>query len=130
MKFFLDYLFYKYYWLQHKVGNGDVAPFMSMLIISFTFMLYYFSIFFIVILIFPYLIISMQIFKFLSLSLFFLFIFLFYYLFLYKEKYKVIIKEKTCKYKSNLGSIFFPLFAFILFNLGWILKMLQNQGKI
>jgi hypothetical protein len=130
MKCFFDYLFYKYYWFQQKVGNGDLAPFMSMLIIAFTLMLYYFSFTFIIIFFIPNLEINMEHFKNISIFLFFLLIFLCYLKFLYNENFKKILKNDMFKNKSNLNAILFPLIAFLLFNLGWILKMFQNQGKI
>ena len=48
----------------------------------------------------------------------------------HKAKYKEILKRNYAKNKSPLIAILFPLIAFILFNLGFILKILQNQGKI
>src|SRR5690554_1910941 len=63
---FLEYLYFKYYSFQVRVGNRDVAPFSSMLIIAFTFMLYYFSIFFLGILFIPQGVLNMNIFKYVS----------------------------------------------------------------
>lgn len=129
---FLEYLYFKYYSFQVRVGNRDVAPFSSMLIIAFTFMLYYFSIFFLGILFIPQGVLNMNIFKYLSIFLFFFLIIWFYLLLVNKGKYKVILKkyEQELTGRKRLGAILFPLIAFILFNLGWILKMLQNQGKL
>lgn len=129
---FLEYLYFKYYSFQVRVGNRDVAPFSSMLIIAFTFMLYYFSIFFLGILFIPQGVLNMNIFKYVSIFLFFFLIIWFYLLLVNKGKYKVILKkyEQELTERKRLGAILFPLIAFILFNLGWILKMLQNQGKL
>lgn len=129
---FLEYLYFKYYSFQVRVGNRDVAPFSSMLIIAFTFMLYYFSIFFLGILFIPQGVLNMNIFKYASIFLFFFLIIWFYLLLVNKGKYKVILKkyEQELTGRKRLGAILFPLIAFILFNLGWILKMLQNQGKL
>lgn len=129
---FLEYLYFKYYSFQVRVGNRDVAPFSSMLIIAFTFMLYYFSIFFLGILFIPQGVLNMNIFKYVSIFLFFFLIIWFYLLLVNKGKYKVILKkyEQELTGRKRLGAILFPLIAFILFNLGWILKMLQNQGKL
>ena len=129
---FLEYLYFKYYSFQVRVGNRDVAPFSSMLIIAFTFMLYYFSIFFLGILFIPQGVLDMNIFKYVSIFLFFFLIIWFYLLLVNKGKYKVILKkyEQELTGRKRLGAILFPLIAFILFNLGWILKMLQNQGKL
>lgn len=38
---FLEYLFFKYYNWQIKVGNGDMSSFLSVLFISFSFTLYF-----------------------------------------------------------------------------------------
>ena len=127
---FLEYLYCKYYSFQIRMGNRDVAPFSSMLIIAFIFMLYYFSIFFLGILFVPQGVLDMKVFKYISIFLFFFLIIWFYLLLVHNGKYKVVLKkyEKELKGKKRLGAILFPLIAFLLFNLGWILKMLQNQG--
>lgn len=128
---FLEYLYCKYYSFQVRLGNRDIAPFSSMLIIAFTFILYYFSIFFFGILFVPKEFLNMNIFKYISIFLFFFLIILLYLLLVHKGKYKGILEkyEKELKGKKRLGAILFPLIAFLLFNLGWILKMLQNQGR-
>ena len=130
MRFF-EHLFCKYHNFQVKVGNADIAPFSSMLIITFTIMLYYFSIFFITITVFTKeeLNFDMLIFKYFSIALFFALIALFYFIFLQNGKYKRILNEQEKNTNRSLSAILFPLVAFVLFNLGWILKMLQNQGK-
>lgn len=68
-----------------------------------------------------------------SVVLFFSLIAVFYFLLIHKGKYKQIImsKEKECggKGKRSVIAVLFPLIGFLLFNLGWILKMLQNQGR-
>jgi hypothetical protein len=112
------------------MGNTDVAPFSAMLIISFTFMLYYFSIFFLLILFIPKGVLDMQYFKYITIFLFFYSIAHLYFLLVHKRKYKEVLKRSDAAGKSGLGAILFPLIAFILFNAGWILKMLQNQGKL
>ena len=131
---YLKYLYYKYYVFQTRVGNSDIAPLSAMLIILFTIMLYYFSLFFLLITFVSKdeLGINMYFFTSLSISIFlFLFIWL-YFLFIFNSKYKEIIKsyETEINKKYSFGAIIFPLFAFILFNFSWILKMLQNQGNI
>lgn len=127
---FLEYLYSRYYDFQVKMGNADVAPFSSMLIISFTFMLYYFSFFFIIIFFIPKWAINLHYFKYVSLFLFSFLIFSFYFLLVHRGKYKEILKKTKRMKKSNLIAVLFPLIGFVLFNLGWILKMLQNQGKL
>ncbi|HMT78656.1 MAG TPA: hypothetical protein PKA44_13140 [Saprospiraceae bacterium] len=131
---YLEFLYYKYYNSQVKLGNRDVAPFSAMLIIVFTIMLYYFSFFFLTITFIPkeYLGLNTWFFKAFTIVLFFSLIVGFYFLLLHKGKYKQIIKSKEKEYggKRNFIAILFPLIGFLLFNLGWILKMLQNQGKL
>ncbi|MDB4582938.1 hypothetical protein N9164_07295 [Draconibacterium sp.] len=128
---FLEYLYVKYYSFQVRVGNSDVAPFSSMLVIAFTFMLYYLSIFFLGTLFIPKGAIDMNIFKYVSIFLFFFLIIWFYLILVHKGKYKSILKKykKELTGRKRLVAILFPLIAFLLFNLGWILKMLQNQGR-
>jgi hypothetical protein len=41
-----------------------------------------------------------------------------------------VLKRNNLTNKGSLGAILFPLIAFVIFNLGWILKMLQNLGKL
>ncbi len=126
---FLEYLYCKYYNFQVRMGNADVAPFSSMLIIAFIFMLYYFSLFFLAIIFIPKGLINMQYFKYFSILLFFYSIVHFYFLLVHKGKYKKVLKRCDAKNKGSIGAILFPLIAFVLFNVGWILKMFQNQGK-
>lgn len=127
---FLKYLYQKYYYFQVRMGNYDIAPFSAMLIISFTVMLYYFALFFIIITFFPrdVLKINMLYFQWFSMILFFALILIFYFLLVHKRKYKKILKNS--KKENNWIAILFPSIAFILFNLSWVLKMLQNQGRI
>ncbi len=132
---FLEYLYCKYYSFQVRVENQDIAPFSAMLIIVFTFMLYHFSIFFMAILFVPQGISNMKFFGYISIISIFLFFFLiicFYLLLVHKGKYNQILKkhEKKLKGKKRLNAILFPLIAFVLFNLGWEWKMLQNQDSI
>ncbi len=130
----IRYLYYKYYIFQVKMGNSDVAPFSAMLIIAFTIMLYYFSLFFLIITIVPkdLLRLNTPFFLSFSIAIFFFLIIRLYFLFIHNGKYKGIIKsyETGNDDRRSFVAIIFPLFAFILFNLSWILKMLQNQGAL
>jgi hypothetical protein len=132
---YLEFLYYRYYNSQVRLGNRDVASFSAMLIIAFTIMLYYFSFFFLSITFVPkeYMVLNTSFFKYFSVVLFFSLIAVFYFLLIHKGKRKQIIKSKEREYggkgKLNLLAILFPLIGFLLFNLGWILKMLQNQGR-
>lgn len=129
---FFDKLFFRYHRFQEMVGNKDVAPFAASLIISFTLMLYYFSFFFLIILIFPKenLEIDMSVFKIVSLMLGAVLVLGFLFLYLYNRRYKKVLRSYNNKNTSKLMAILFPTLAFILFNAGWILKMLKNQGSI
>jgi len=89
-------------------------------------MLYYFSILFLLNVLIPKEVFDIQYFKYLSFFLFFYIIIHGYFLMVHKEKYKRILKRSDSENKSSLGAILFPLIAFILFNVGWILKMLSQ----
>lgn len=131
---YIKFLYYRYYNFQVRVGNRDVAPFSAMLIIVFTIMIYYFSFFFLSITFIPkeYLVFNASLFMSFTVILFFSLIIWFYFLLVHKGKYQKIIKSKAYDYgnKRSLIVILFPLIGFLLFNLGWILKMLQNQGRL
>lgn len=131
---FIGYLYYKYYIFQVKTGNSDVAPFSAMLIIAFTIMLYYFSLFFLIITVVPKDLLGLNTDYFLvfSIALLLFLIIGLYFLFLHNEKYKGIIKsyETGNDNRSSFAAIIFPLLAFVLFSLSMILKMLQNQGVL
>lgn len=124
----LKILYCKYYVFQVRFGNKDIAPFSSMLIIAFTIMLYYFSAFFLFILFVPKGIVDTQLFIYISLNLMFIVVIILYFLLVHKAKYKEILKEYEKK-KGAFLAVIFPLFAFLIFNVSWILKMLQNQGR-
>lgn len=131
---YIEFLYYRYYNSQVRLGNRDVAPFSAMLIIAFTIMLYYFSFFFLTITFIPKecLALNTSYFNTFTVVLFFSLIAGFYFLLIHKGKYKQILKSKEKEYgdKRSLVAILLPLIGFLLFNLGWILKMLQNQGKL
>lgn len=128
----LEYLYCKYYAFQVRIGHRDIAPFSAALIIAFIIELYYFGLFFISIVLFTkeQLPINGLYFQVFSIMLLFSLIILFYFLLVHKGKYKEVLKRNDRTNKSSLGAILFPLIAFVLFNAGWILKMLQNQGKL
>lgn len=129
MKDFLDYLFYKYYHFQVRVGNRDVAPFFSILMITFTLFLYIAIVFMLnVFFIFPNSTINIHPIAGVVIGVKLLVIF--YFLFLFKSKYKNIIKKEELYHKSSLWAIFLPFFSFVMIIVCLILKMLQNQGRI
>lgn len=134
MKKQIELLFYNYYKFQILVGNRDVAPFFAVSLITFISMTYYASIMLISTIIFPQksLIINDDFIKYSIFLLLIIIFILLYYQFLYKKKYKnkIIELEVSKEKKNKIFVIFFPIVGFLLFNLGWILKMLQNQGKL
>ena len=129
IKDFLEYLYYKYYKFQIYVGNSDVAPLFAMLIIIFAVLIYIPSILLIISFFFPHMG-ALYVNKTEYMLFYILLLICFSFFFLYKKKYKKIMKREELNEKSNLMAILFPLIAFILFNVGCILKILQNQGKL
>lgn len=130
---YLEFLYYRYYKFQVRVGNSDIAPFSAMLIIACTIMLYYFSLFFLIILI-PKDILNFNItyFAIISVGLLVFLIIALYLLLVHKSKYKKIIKEYEKNKVNTKGilALLFPLIGFILLIGSMFLKVLQNQGKI
>ncbi len=124
----LEYLYCKYFAFQVRVGYRDIAPFSAMLIIVFSTNLYVLSLLIFLNLIFGIHIPSVS--GTAYLSGFCLILVVFYFLLVHKGKYKEVLKRSEVTEKSSLVAVLFPLIAFILFNVGWILKMLQNQGKL
>lgn len=127
---YLELLYYRYYRFQVKIGNADVAPFSTILIIAFITMLYYFDFFIVLSVLFPNKSPDLS-WKFNLILLLFLIVFL-YFILVHKGKYKEILKEHE-KSKPNKGkwfAVLFALTAFVVFNLGFIFKILQNQGKL
>ena len=129
----LEFLYYGYYKFQVRVGNIDIAPFSAMLIIASTIMLYYFSAFFLIILV-PKDILNFNItyFAIISIGLLLFLMIALYLLLVHKSKYKKIIKEheKNAVSKKGIVLILFPLIGFVLLIVSMFLKVLQNQGKI
>lgn len=124
---YIEYLYVKYYFFQVRMGNADIAPFSSMLIISFSFILYCFSAFFYIIIFFEDIWLDISYFLPISIAFFFSVIVCFYFLLVFNGKFKKILKKKDLKDSSNLGAILFPVVAFLLFTLGWMSKMFFNQ---
>ncbi len=127
MKNFLDYLFCKYYWFQVRVGNSDLALFMTILSMTLITFLYLVSI----AMIFLFFIIPTKanINPWFGVIFIVIIFFIFYMKFLYHKKYNDLINNEKLVKKSNFPAILISFFAFILINACWILKMLQNQGR-
>ena len=126
---YLELLYYRYYQFQVRMGNADVAPFITILLIAFTTMLYYFDFFIILSVLYPNKLPGLS-WKFNLILLLFLIVLL-YFMLVHKGKYKKILKEqeKSISKKGKWFAVLFALTAFVLFNLGFIIKILQNQGK-
>lgn len=128
---FIKCLYYKYFRFQEKVGNQDIAPFSALLIISFTLILYYFDLVLFFLLFIPNGTLNYDFLKYFSFALLLSVTTTLYFILVNKKKYKAIISEQKksgADDRNKMISILFPLIAFLLFNLGWILKMLQNRG--
>ena len=127
---YLEFLYYRYYKFQVKVGNSDIAPFSAMLIIAASIMLYYFDFFFVFSIVFPEIAPKMSIY--ITFALFVSIMLCLYLLLINRDKYKRIIKqqEEHLVRKDGIVALLFPLIGFVLFIGSMYLKVLQNQGKI
>lgn len=125
---YLKFIYCRYYEFQVRMGNADVAPFSSILIIAFIAMLYYFDFFILFGVLFPTTSPNLS-WKF-NLILLLLLIILLYFSLLHKGKWKKTIKENEKSKKGKWLSIILPILAFLLFTFGFIIKILQNQGRI
>ena len=123
--YILNYLFYKYYWFQVRVGNKDSAVFNTILMITLIISLYI-SAGFMVFVFFIITNVKIKIQPFYGIIIGGGIFFLLMYIFSYKQKYKRIIMDKKYKDKSNFIAIILPILVFLLFNGLWIFKILQN----
>ena len=123
--YILNYLFYKYYWFQVRVGNKDSAVFNTILMITLLISLYI-SAGFMVFVFFIITNVKIKIQPFYGIIIGGVILFLLMYIFSYKQKYKRIIMDKKYKDKSNFIAIILPILVFLLFNGLWIFKILQN----
>lgn len=132
MKNFWNYLYYKYYYWQIKLGNKDVAAIMAILFIAFITLLFVISITSLIAIIMYHIKhIQISIFSKTSALITWGSILIFYsFYFFHKKRYKTIIKKETLKAKSNFWAIILPIIAVILPSLIFIILMLQNQGKL
>lgn len=130
MKEILEFLYYRYYIFQVKIGNADIAPFTAILILVFIFMLYFFDLLFLISIIFPNKAPNINA-PLTCLVLFCLTAYLYYRL-VYDGKYKKIIKaqEKTSQKKSGTLIILLSLVPFIILIISMIIKINQNLGNI
>lgn len=114
---FLEYLFFKYYYFQVKVGDKDIAEYSALLFICFIIELIYGNI-----LAFYFFFIPSS--KHHSLPsvywlviLFVLCFIILYFLLIHKHKYEKILEknEERWKGKKNLGAVLFAVIPFVLF---------------
>lgn len=126
---YLEYLYYKFIRFQERVGNADIAPFTGLLFLIFISILYIFFVTTIISLLFPKIKININPLSCAIMLPILLFI-IYFYLLVYNNKYKEIINKNKNKNQTNIFAWLFVIIGFILINLGWILKMLQNQGKL
>ncbi|OJX31051.1 MAG: hypothetical protein BGO86_01315 [Chryseobacterium sp. 36-9] len=124
----LEYLYYKYYWFQVRVGNRDVAKYMSIVII--TFILNFYFINFLILFDFLFQIKIPKIPKVIYISGILVVLLVLYFSLIYNNKYEKIINNKENKEKNNWLAILFPVIGFVVLFLSLFIKMLQNQGKL
>ena len=113
---FLEYLFFKYYYFQVRVGNGDSALFSAVVFLSLVF-----SFVFADIISFYYFFIpasSPE--EFNPYSIMFIFIIavlVFSFLFFRKKRYEKVLKvhEAEWKGKKNIGAVLFAVIPFLLY---------------
>ena len=120
--YILNYLFYKYYWFQVRVGNKDNAVFNTILMITLIISLCI-SAGFMVFVFFIITNMKIKIKPFYGIIIGGVIFFLLMYIFSYKQKYKRIIMDKKYKDKSNFIAIILPILVFLLFNGLWIFKI-------
>lgn len=129
---FFDYLFFKYYRFQEKVGNGDIALFTAMLFIVFVCILYCFSVFYTIIVIFPNVNSSIAS-NFLLVGLISVPIGVIVWYFiavLHKKRYKKIFLYYKENSRNSWGAVLFAIMGFLFCLIAMTLKILQNNGKI
>ena len=129
---FLEYLFFKYYYFQVKVGNAIIAEYTAIILISMIIEFIYLDI------------LSTYFFFFPSsknysgpgiqsiIILFILSFILLYFLLVHKHKYERILEENEDRWKGkkNLGAVLFAVLPFVVFFFELYIKMLMNQGKL
>lgn len=126
----LKTLFCKFYLFQIKVGNEDIAPFSTILILGGVTLLYLFDLLFFMSVLFNPLNFELKP----EILIFVLSIIMgfYYYIFLYKAKYKSFVKEfkKKKEFEDSKIAIAFVGLAFLLYISFIVLKILQNSKKI
>ena len=114
---FLEYLFFKYYNWQVKVGNGDMPTFMAVLFITFCSFFYFLNI----VMSFDYFLFgdnTTTLSKWYFIAFTIILLILEFFLFVYKGR------------DNMMGAILFPAITFVWFNVNCIVKMLMNRGVL
>lgn len=113
---FLEYLFFKYYYFQVKVGNADIAEYTAIIFISMIIEFIYADIlgayFFFVPSSKCYSMPGVNV----IVAIFFLSFVLLYFLLVHKRKYVRILEENEVRWKGKktLGAILFAVIPFVL----------------
>lgn len=125
---FIEYLFFKYYNWQVKVGNGCIASFGAICFMTFCIMFYCLDI----LMFMSYFIGKITIPKYILLVMFLSVLIILYFSLVYHGKNMQIVESHKEEWtgKKHLGAILFPIIAFIWFYVGCIIKMLMNQGRL
>lgn len=113
---FLDYLFFKYYYFQVRVGNEDIAPFSAIAFMSFVFAFIYADI----IGFYCFFISDSLANPFNRYSVFYAFTISFIvlvFMFYPKKRYKRVLKDHEYEWKrnNNIGAVLFAVIPFLLF---------------
>ena len=129
-----NYLFYRSYRIQQKIGHSDDPAFFATLSIAFSIIIYSIDLIMLASLLFG---INFPLFgnKLISGVLSVIIILFFYFHLIHEKKYLKILEKYESKNRSqqlfgNIIIIIYFLLAFILFVLGMYIKMLQNQGAL
>lgn len=125
----IEYLFFKYYYFQIKVGNEDIAPLSTILFISMIIEIIYADF---ICFCFFYLpcFINLQFPSIYSFILIYIVCFLvLYFLVIYKKKYKGILinHKEEWKGKKQLGAILFVIIPYVIFFIELFLKIQLNR---
>ncbi len=128
---FLEYLFFKYYYWQVKVGNGDIPSFMALISIVFSLFLYCLDIvsaysFFIC----PTSPLKLGKYSFVIISA--ILFGILYLLLVNNGKDKRILETHKDEWqgKKRWGAVLFPLLGFLIMVIEIVCKILMNRGTI
>ncbi len=130
---FLEYLFFKFYFFQVKVGEDvDIAPYTTLMCLCLIFEFIFVDILGICSFFMPSINYYLLPNKYVVILMLVLFFILLYFLLVRKNKYERILKkhEAEWKGKKNFGATLFAILPFVIFFTETYNKMLMNQGKL